>query len=391
MQRRKFDFIDALRGLAILGVFVCHLSDHLPGLPASLGRVLLQGGIGVQLFFIASALTLFLSLDARRADESRPILNFFIRRFFRIVPLFTLAVLFYALCFGGNSFDARVPSALSRGSFLSTLTFTNGWSPWWINQIVPGGWSIAVEMNFYLMVPFLHRRLRSLGASIAATAIVFLLGAAASRGAWILLEPRLGPEGRPMLEAFVHYWLPGQLYRFFMGFTLYFLIRRSLPGSGSEGAPQPAHGRSLELLVGSVLLLGAAFAIGPRAAVSKPLVTLALLLFAWSLALHPPRLLVNRWMCFLGKVSFSAYVVHVAVLRALEAAVHGTHLPVDRIPWPIASFAYFVVALGATVGLSTLTYHGIEIPGLLLGKRLIEAVKSAHAPTVSVAGPQGPG
>lgn len=390
MQSRKFDFIDSLRGIAILGVFACHIADHLPGLPGPLGRILLQGGIGVQLFFIASALTLFLSLDARRADEPRPVLSFFIRRFFRIVPLFYLGVLLYSFFYGGNSFDARVPPGLTLGSILSTLTFTNGWSPTWINQVVPGGWSIAVEMNFYLLVPFLHRRLKSPGTAVGAAVGIYLLGAAASAGVWALLNPRLGPEGRPMLEAFVHYWLPGQLYRFFAGFVLYFLIRDALPGP-RETLPRGRRRASLALLAGACVLLGGSFAGAPPAFVSKPLVTLALLLFAWSLALYPHRIFVNRWVCYVGKVSYSAYLTHFAVQRLVAGGIHAKLSPLERLPWPMASAVIVLAALAATVAVSTLTYRLIEIPGQQLGKRLITSMGSARAPAVPAAGTQEPG
>lgn len=56
--------------------------------------VLLQGAEGVQLFFVMSALTLFLSLDSRRRTEARPVANFFVQRFFRIARLFYAGALF---------------------------------------------------------------------------------------------------------------------------------------------------------------------------------------------------------------------------------------------------------------------------------------------------------
>ena len=157
----KYKFIDSIRGIAFLGVFACHAASHLTHMGCSQGviRLFYQGGVGVQLFFIASALTLMLSLDARSSGGVHVLRNFFIRRYFRIAPLFYVGAIFYAAVFGGNA-DGRVPKPLTIGSFLSTMTFTHGWNPRWINQVLPGGWSIAVEMTFYLMVPFCTRDLR---------------------------------------------------------------------------------------------------------------------------------------------------------------------------------------------------------------------------------------
>jgi peptidoglycan/LPS O-acetylase OafA/YrhL len=77
------------------------------------------------------------------------VINFYIRRLFRIVPLFWLGLIIYAF-----------PTYWSFSSFqwepiLYTAFFINGWSPDYFNRVVPGGWSIAVEMNFYFIFPLL--------------------------------------------------------------------------------------------------------------------------------------------------------------------------------------------------------------------------------------------
>src|ERR1700733_7252186 len=90
----RFAYIDAVRGLAFLAVLCAHIamSVNVPG------RVILMGGMfGVQLFFLASAITLCYSMDARSKVEARPVLSFYLRRLFRIAPLFWLAMLFYWL------------------------------------------------------------------------------------------------------------------------------------------------------------------------------------------------------------------------------------------------------------------------------------------------------
>ena len=49
------------------------------------------GQRGVQLFYMISAFTLYLSLDGRRTEQ-HPWTNYFLRRFFRIAPLFYLVI-----------------------------------------------------------------------------------------------------------------------------------------------------------------------------------------------------------------------------------------------------------------------------------------------------------
>ena len=66
---RHLDYIDALRGYAILGVVAVHASIAVPDLEWPLRFLAEQGARGVQLFFVVSALTLMLSWHARDDGE----------------------------------------------------------------------------------------------------------------------------------------------------------------------------------------------------------------------------------------------------------------------------------------------------------------------------------
>jgi peptidoglycan/LPS O-acetylase OafA/YrhL len=370
---RRFEFIDALRGLAFLAVLIHHAAPRIPGLKTQIATLASQGHEGVELFFLLSALTLFLSLDARRRTERRPIVNYFIRRYFRIAPLFYLAALFY-YWYDQSLTGGKGPGGSSLGCILSTSTFTHGWSVPWINRLVPGGWSIAVEMNFYLLVPLLFLRIRSAGQAAVAALVALVVGGLVSSGAKVLLA-RFGIGSAEELSGFTWYWLPAQLPIFFLGILLYFLVRPSLEGDT---------GRPTATRVNANLLLGIAVYLMVALSFSKTTLFLghglfgvAFLLLGWSLAIHPNRWLVNSATRYLGNVSFSAYITHFAVLdlvdRSMKNLASSSHHPVQ----PIVQFAVLVVAtLAGTTLVSSLTHRLIEVPGQGIGRSLIRRLES---------------
>ena len=97
----KLDWVDRTRGFAILLVIVVHVSQRATLTDPMLRWLTDYSQMGVQLFFVASAFTLCHAL-ARRRDEPSPQLALYIRRVFRIAPLYWFAVIFYAWIYVAN-------------------------------------------------------------------------------------------------------------------------------------------------------------------------------------------------------------------------------------------------------------------------------------------------
>ncbi len=147
---RSFDF---LRGIAILGVISVHTNQNFPTNIGSFDFLMSQGRFGVQLFYFISALTMCYMWEQRKGEQ-RPITNFYIRRFLRIAPLFWLAIPIYLYTNGLDS-TYWAPEGIGVRQVLLTATFLHGFWPDSINSVVPGGWSIALEMTFYVIFPYL--------------------------------------------------------------------------------------------------------------------------------------------------------------------------------------------------------------------------------------------
>ena len=149
--KRRVRSYDLMRGLAVLGVLGVHTGQAFPSAIALFDYFVAFGRFGIQLFFFVSALTMCYMWE-QRAEEKNPVKNFYIRRFFRIAPLFWLAIPVY-LALNGFGASYWAPEGISIRQVSLTFLFLHGLWPDSINSVVPGGWSIAIEMTFYLVFP----------------------------------------------------------------------------------------------------------------------------------------------------------------------------------------------------------------------------------------------
>ena len=137
----KLKYIDALRGLAILGVVVVNTASYGHSkYPELIQALINQGERGVQLFFVVSAFTLFLSYHHRLDQGTTATRNFFLRRFFRIAPLYYLAILYFLWQDGfGPRYWLGDEPFVTPWNILSNFLFMHGIHPSWITSVVPGG------------------------------------------------------------------------------------------------------------------------------------------------------------------------------------------------------------------------------------------------------------
>jgi peptidoglycan/LPS O-acetylase OafA/YrhL len=309
---RRYDYIDAMRGWAILLVMAVHASQlaAVSGLP---GKIATQGRWGVQLFYIASALTLMLSWHHRQ-DGVWP---FYLRRLFRIAPMFWLAMPVYlfingtaAAFWNGTAGMFWAPGGIHSWQIVATALFMHGFHPESINSVVPGGWSIAVEMTFYAVFPLLAHFIRSWQSAVAGVVLSFAFS--------LMIRPFVAgwwpEEERYLVANFAYLWFPNQFPFFMLGIALYFLTQAEIWAK-----------------VPSIRFLKAS----------------------------PIR--------FIGIVSYSAYLWHFAILAAftqinLSWAPDGNRLSVFFVSYPCLVIV--------TAILSSITYSVVEMPMIRLGQKI---------------------
>ena len=87
MKSERLDYFDIARFFAIIGVIAVHVGHH--SLPSPVfGDLYNFGRFGVQLFFIISGATVYLTYKKGLKTSSHYLMLFYIKRFFRIIPLF---------------------------------------------------------------------------------------------------------------------------------------------------------------------------------------------------------------------------------------------------------------------------------------------------------------
>jgi peptidoglycan/LPS O-acetylase OafA/YrhL len=353
-------YIDALRGYAILIVVIVHTLVLNSDVSPLLTGQLLRGGFGVQLFFVVSALTLTQSWR-ERGDGA---LAFFVRRLFRIAPMFWAAiVVFYYLPWPWGPFWNH--ENITLGDMLLTAALAHGIHPLTFNAVVPGGWSIAVEAGFYLVFPLVMLLATSLRNSL-----FILVVALAFTWPWARLALFLFADSGATAAAQEYYatrWLPSQLPVFMCGVATYYLISVSRVRHGGLRA-------KAILLSGLAIFLVLPYVHIPATAICS-VYAVVFSAIAFGLAVGGGQWMVNPAICWLGKISFSAYFWHFAILSIESPTIfsfHGT----------FSFFACVLAVLVLTVVGSTLTYLTIEEPMIRLGSRLARKLTS---PRVAVA------
>ncbi len=222
---RRLGSIDALRGFAALYVFFFHMAlipQPALDIPEWFKPFIMSGATGVSLFFIVSAFTLCHSMRSR-AGEPRAAARFYVRRVFRIVPLFyawiAATCVRDALCFHLWHSPQEV---------LLNISFAFNFVPGQEQGFVWASWTLAVEMTFYLFFPLILHYVRDLP-----KAVVFLLGSLllSSMYRWFALFLDIPDASR---DSFMKLSFLNMLPVFACGLVAYFLYDRYIAGRAAN-------------------------------------------------------------------------------------------------------------------------------------------------------------
>jgi peptidoglycan/LPS O-acetylase OafA/YrhL len=314
---KRIRFIDGLRGLSIILVFI----DHWASVSGSWVMDLWLGNIGVEIFFILSGYLIASILN-------RKVFLFYAKRILRIFPVYFFYLITCILITG---------SAVSQ--FILPLTFTTNLedllgkpAPWSTSHF----WTLAVEEQFYLLSPLL----------------LFI------RKGWVLKTLFAGIIAFFIWEAFYFSYLPEVPITYgralpivgFFGILNGILITRNFyrtkfPVYFSLG------------FMGIYILLMATAPINKN--LLLPLFSVGFsFLFQYLLSAESflRRMLENKLVVGLGVISYSFYVFHLLVIHYCTQSPFTDHF--------LAAFCLAVIVAIAS-------YFGIEKPFQAIRKRFL--------------------
>lgn len=373
----KFDYIDAFRGIAIVMVFLIHASywsgqtEILQSyiLPFHLGNLISLGQYGVSLFFMISAFTLFHSLSVRAKVESSPIRNYLIRRFFRIAPAYYSILFIIFLINLGFSYN---PNA-SLKNLLLHIFFINGLFPEFFNNMIGVEWSVSTEVAFYLTLPLAWVSInwiitRQKINKFLVIAILLAISLCLSIGSYVIYHNKL-----TQLSFYWLYFSPiMQYYIFVIGILLYLLISD--------------YKRTIVFKYPVVLMLIIIIFIIILAIIEEhdPIIKIfpmSILLFSffYLIATNSNTIIkgifINRYVRFIGKISFSIYLLHFLILSELWTRIWNykpVFMVLSYFPKFINYLLYVSSAFLFTVLLSYILWKAIEQQGIKLGSTIIK-------------------
>ncbi len=379
VSARYLPGMDGLRAIAALAVFFVHFNQQV-GLRANFGafdleRLLANGNTGVALFFVLSGLLLSLPFwQAQLGEIQKPRLRDYAwRRAGRIIPAyyFCLFTILFVKSMAGAS--------PSWNNIISHVLFVYNVSDWNILSLNQPFWTLAVEAQFYIILPILFLALRKFRASSAAVVIFLLIPALYYMNHW-LVEYAVANATFPIHQKLIWpislylsgpnsfvltYSTLGHLPHFLFGvlaarFFLY-LLKSNVAWPNGRGI------FDIVIALGTfAILLILATPIDdvlqlPHGRYNFPFIPLLLAIVVVSVPFSriAKTVLTSRVIAWLGAISYGIYIFHYPVQKVIAQCMGWVDMSAPDNPLIFAA-----TTLVATFTISQFSYAILEVPAM---------------------------
>lgn len=323
--------IQGLRAVAVLAVIAFHVNNTwLPG-----------GFLGVDVFLVISGYLITGIVLRQRYQQQFSFIKFYSARIKRIVPAYMaliavvsifMAVLLIPRDFG--TFHESLVSALYFNSNNFFARYGDYFAPASHELPLLHTWSLAIEMQFYLLLPavLIFLPLRAIAGSLGLIAFTCLV--------YTVIQVDKGANQQ------MYFSLVARIPEFLIG---------GLVAAVGLGASWSFRLRNCFAFIGLLLVLGSFVFISEKDPFPGLLAMPACIGVALMIAAREGvcnQVLANKWFVFIGALSYSLYLWHWPVLAGIRYYYEVYLLSTSNIVW----------ALGATFALAYVSYRFIEMP-----------------------------
>lgn len=322
--------LTSFRFIAALAVFLSHLGS-------SLFR---EGYIGVSFFFVLSGFILAYNYHSRldTLDASK-VKSFYLARIARIYPIHVLTLLI-AIPLVISSLSDNLITNVTK--FVSNLLLLQGFIPYedFYFSFNNPSWSLSAEMFFYVLFPILIFWMLRIKSSLKLIMLILV--------SWVTSIAIVSIFKDSSFQHWLFYVFPlFRLFDFIIGIALGLLFIKYKTKFSHFG------NTNFEII--SLLLLMTAIIFHPYihqafrwGTYYIPFMSLVIFVFAFQKGLIS-KILSNKYLVYLGEISFSFYMIHKLIIRYIQKFVGWTPLLV-------------VVAFLSSILISHLLFKYYETP-----------------------------
>lgn len=370
--------LEGLRGIAALWVLLGHIAI----LVGFQFPILSEPHFGVDLFILLSGYLMthnyLLRRDKEPWEKPSTILTFWMRRFFRIAPLYYM-LLIVALLLGPwigtwrdiiavhlpqtDTTDARYNDQ-SIFNALTHFSFLFGLSPYYSFSTALPDWSIGLEMQYYALFPFLMLLIYKLRFSIVFVLVGLIMFSVAK---FIAPEYIKSFEMPAMILLKINTFIAGMAIAFSVAKKKLFY--------------------SLIAVLSTFLILGIDPDYSKRKLLGELILTLGFAILMWPgkivffhrIIESGRKFLSWRPVTFFGDVSYSVYLVHLLVIIPLIGYGFLELSMMNILP----IFRFFIITTASLLicyPMGYLLFKFIEKPGIKFGKSIISRSMATTQP-----------
>lgn len=375
-EKQRYSNIQLLRVIACLGVFAAHLAPRM-GAVGRAAKAANFGASGVYLFFVISG---FLAVGAKElqpesggeqaksGNRMRRVCHYYVRRFFRVLPLYYAVILYNIVLHEILLRD--VPADPAGLGWLRYFLLTNAVVPgpdnFWSN--LSATWTVSLFVFFYLCMPIFAKLVKNVR-----EAVILYLSLLALRYVWVAA----GLSSYMMAFYYLHFFALGILVRFLAELDPAVFRKAGIEAIHASAWEDGLKAGFMTALAAGLWLLFQVTGLENDYFISLSWVFAVCILltmhFSWKRkdaeeTAVQDRIrkagMAERAVSVLDRYSYSIYLVHAVVIDGI--GLLQAHVS-------LSGAAVFFLALGLTAAGAFAAYHLIEKPMEKVGRRLVAA------------------